>query len=731
MKTISIELRAIVIAAMATLVAIPMSAELTLKECVLGSSLPSGIGQVTPALEDEYYYEFSEDHSRIVKRSYATGDEVGEIFNSAKARFCEVTNWAGFEMSADESYILLWTNVEPVYRYSFKADYYYYEVRHNRVDKLTEDGGEEIATLSPDSRMVAYVKDRNVWIKKIDYKSTVQVTTDGAEGVVTNGVPDWVYQEEFDLLNSLAWSPDCTILSFIRWDESEVPLYSMTLYGEACKNDSPYELYPGSMDFKYPKAGYDNARVSVLSYDVDNRTLKTANLPISERDYVPRIEYGTTSDRLMVTTLNRNQNLLQIYTVNPRSTVAKILYREQSTSWIDLDNADAAVWGENDFYILSDKTGHTHLYHYSNSGNLIAQVTNGDWDVTKYYGYDAKNKAYYIQCTMGGPLNRVIAKVDAKGKTTALSGTEGTYSAQWSSGFGYYIENFSNTTTPPQYRVKSAKGKELRAVELNQSYAAKYSTSVVPTKEFFTIPSDGYQLNAYCIKPVDFDATKKYPVILAQYSGPGSQKVVNSWRLEWEHYFATQGYVIVSVDTRGTGGRGKDFEALVYGKIGQLEARDQVAAARYMAAQPWVDAEHIGIWGWSYGGYITLMSMSEGTDNPFVAGVAIAPVTDWRQYDTVYTERYLKTPQQNEDGYIDGSAIGRVGDLSGRLLIIAGTADDNVHLTNTLQYQVAATDAGKIIDMMIYTNMNHSINYCNVREPLYIKVLDHFNNYLK
>lgn len=706
------------------------AAEFTLKDAVLGASVPAGIGRIVPANDGECYYELSEDQSKIVKRSYKTGEEVTTVFDASTARYCEISYWEGFEMSANESYILLYTGKKPIYRHSFSADYYYFDVRHNRLDKLTEEGGEEIATMSPDSRQIAYVKDNNVYIKKIDFNSIVQVTTDGERNKITNGVPDWVYQEEFDLLSSLAWSPDCTMLSFIRWDESEVPMYSMALYGDAYDDESPYAMYPGSFDYKYPKAGMANATVSVVSYDVDNRTLKTADLPITERDYVPRIKYATSTDRLMVTTLNRNQNELKIYVVNPKSTVAKLFYSETSKSWIDLKYADAAVYNEKDFYILSDKSGYAHLYNYSNAGNLIKQVTSGDWNVTDFYGYDPVAKVYYIQATLNGPANRVLAKVDAKGNVVKMSGDEGTYSARFSKNYAYYVQSFSDVNTPPQYRVFSSKGKELRSLELNETYADRFTGGNIPKKEFFTFTSDGYTLYGYMIKPVDFDAAKKYPVILAQYSGPGSQKVLNTWKLEWEQYFATQGYIIVSVDGRGTGGRGKEFESLVYKKLGKYEAIDQIATASYMASQPYVDSKRIGIWGWSYGGYAVLMSMSQ-KDSPFAAGVAIAPVTDWRFYDTVYAERFLRTPQQNEEGYENGSAINLAGNLKGRLLIVAGTADDNVHMTNTLQYQVAATAHNKLIDMMIYSNMNHSINYRDARYPLYLKVLDYFNTYLK
>ena len=703
---------------------------LTLQEAVLGQSAPSRIGEMIPANDGETYYALSDDHSKIVKRSYKTGEDVVVVFNSSTARDCSIDYWNGFEVSEDEKTILLYTNKRLIYRHSFYADYYTYDVRHNKLTKLSEKGGEEIATLSPDARMVAFVKDNNLYVRKLDYGTVLPVTTDGKRNEIINGVRDWVYQEEFGLLNGIAWSPDNLTLSFLRWDEREVPMYGINFYEGACNPKSQYELYPGRFEYKYPVAGEHNSVVSLVSYDVENRTLKTIKLPITADDYIPRIKYAKTSDRLMVTTLNRNQNLLQIFAVNPRSTVSKLIYKEESASWIDLSNADAAQYGENSFTILSDKSGYTHLYQYSNSGALIKQITKGDWNVTDYYGYDDVLKVHYIQTTLNGPLNRVLAKVDARGNVVKISGESGTYSASFSKNFGYYVQSFSDVKTPPQYVVFNNRGKKVRTIESNAEYAEKYTAGNIPVKEFFTFQSDGYELNGYMIKPVKFDASKKYPVILSQYSGPGSQKVLNSWKMEWEQYFATQGYIIVSVDGRGTGGRGKKFESTVYMKLGKYESIDQCATADYMAKLPYVDSKHIGIWGWSYGGYETLMAMSQ-KGNRFAAGVAIAPVTDWRFYDTIYAERFMRTPQENSDGYYASAPINKVADVKGRLLLISGTADDNVHIANTLQYQAEMTEQNKVIDMMIYTNMNHSINYCDTRYALYLKVLDFFDTYLK
>lgn len=702
--------------------------DFSLRDAVLWQG-KKGIGEVTPSSDGESYYQMR-DGDKVVKVSFKTGSEQ-VVFDSSTARDCNISQWGGFYMSPDESKILLYANAEAIYRHSFRADFYVYELRHNKLEKLSKAGSEEIATFSPDGRMVAYVHDNNIYIKKLDYGTEVAVTTDGKKNNVINGVPDWVYQEELDMLNSLAWSPDNLTLSFIRWDESRVKTYPLQMFNGACNPIKENELYPGMYEYKYPKAGCENATVSVISYDVENRTLKTMNVPMAKDDYIAKIVYGKSSDRLMVTKLNRHQTEITLYAVNPRSTVAKSIYSEKSNTWIDYSLVTNAVYYDDFFIIRSEKSGWTHLYQYSNGGALMKQLTNGQWNVTDYYGYNPTTKSFYFQSTQVSPLDRTIAKVDAKGVVTPIVKGAGTYSAIFSGNMSYYIQNFSDAKTPNQYRViNTLTGKTVRNLELNEVYAEKYTGSSVPKREFFKFECNGNMLDGYMIKPLKFDANKKYPVIMSQYSGPGSQMVKNSWKVDWEEYFATQGYIVVCVDGRGTGYRGKEFESSVYMKLGKYETEDQIAAANYMASQSYVDAKRIGIWGWSFGGYEVLMAMSQ-TNSPYAAGVAIAPVTDWRFYDTIYTERFMRTPKENEFGYNDGSPLKRIDKQKGRLLIMAGTADDNVHITNTYQYVAEMTQQNKLFDMMVYLNMNHSIYGCGAREPLYRKVLEFFNNNLK
>lgn len=696
---------------------------LELSDFVL-SYRPYGIAATQKALNGEYYYQKSTDGSKIFRIAYKNEANETTIFNSEELKGCKITDWDGYEMSNDETKILLHTDTKMIYRYSYIADYYVYDVKSQRITKLTDEGGEEIATLSPDNQKVAFVKNNNVYIKNLADGTVTTVTTDGEKNKIINGVPDWVYQEEFGILNSLKWSPSSNTLAFIRFDESQVPMYSMTMYEGDCHPNKDYSLYPGSYDYKYPVAGEKNSVVSVMAYDLATSRLQKMNLPITDNDYVPHIDYGTQDDRLMVSTLNRTQNDLHIYAVNPATTQATEVYAEQSTSWIDSKSANDVMYYDTFFVMPSEKSGYMHLYQYAYDGKLIKQLTSGNENVTEFYGYDKARKQFFYQRT-NGPLNRMVESVDAAGKVTALTDGDGTYSAKFNSNFKYYIRTFSSQRIPNQYAIYNVNGKKVRDLELNREFAEKYTAPTVPQREFITVESDGYKLNGYIIKPVDFDPNKKYPVIMQQYSGPGSQQVLNKWSLDWQEYFATQGFIIACVDGRGTGGREKAFQSVVYQKLGKYESIDQIAAAKYMASLPYVDAKHIGIWGWSYGGYEALMAMSTpGSD--YAAGVAIAPVTSWKFYDTIYAERYMRTPQENPDGYRDGAPLENTDKLKGKLLIMWGSADDNVHVINSMQYISKLHGQGNQFDMMIYTNMNHSINGCSVRLPLYQRVLNFF-----
>ena len=710
---------------------------LTIEDFTTSVAGPFGIGAMSPNPVDGNSFFRLVSGNKIVSYSYKNPNSETTLYSSAEIDGLTSVKWNGFEVSNSGSRILLWTGSKPIYRHSFTADYYVADMVSGDTKKLSQEGGEEIATMSPDGTHIAYVKDNNVYIKSLVYEEdgqglndagTVQVTKDGKPNYIINAVPDWVYQEEFGLLNTFCWSPDGNTLAFVRFDESQVPMSSMTLYEGACNPDTTRALYPSRFDFKYPVAGEKNSIVTVWCYNVKTGALSQMNIPKTDEDYIPHIAFSGRNDALMVTTLNRTQNLMHIYRVNPADGSAVNVYSETSKSWIDSELANSVNYTDKTFVIPSERDGWARLYLYSLDGKLLRCLNTGNEAVTAYYGNDAARHLYFYQRT-AGPLNRVVCSVDEKGRETILGKHEGTTSARFNTDFSYYIEVYSNATTPTQYRVCKADGKRVRDLQLNTETAERFKDRI-PMREFFTFTSDGYELNGYIIKPANFDPTKRYPCIMSQYSGPGSQQVLNKWKADWETWFAMQGYVICCVDGRGTGGRGKEFESLVYLNLGKYEVIDQIAAARYMGMQPYVDAKRIGIWGWSYGGYMTLMSMSQ-RNSCYASGVSIAPVTSWRFYDTIYAERFMRTPQENPEGYKNGSALELVDNQKGDLLIMFGGADDNVHIINSMQYIALQHARGSQFEMMMFPNMNHSINGCGIRPALYQRVLNFFDRTLK
>ena len=699
---------------------------LTLEDCVLAGKNPVGIEQMTPARNAGMFYRLSNDGLRVERLDITTGNFT-TVFDTHSVSDCPVTAWDGFAMSDNERTILLWTNVESIYRYSFSADYYTYDCRTHRLTPVSEEGGEEIATLSPQGDKVAYVHHNNVMLHIVGEEGALAVTTDGRPQHVINGVPDWVYQEELSMLSSLRWSPDGATLAFMRWDETHVPMYSMTLYQGDCNQHDDYALYPGRFDFKYPVAGERNSDVNVHTYEVATGEVRTVEFIRSAQGYVSSIDFAPTG-QLMLGLFNRKQNDFAIERVDVTTGESRRVYHEASKVWIEPDLTQQVAYGEKSFVIPSEQSGYAQLYEWDYDNHLLRAITTGHENVTSYYGRDARGVHYYQRTA--GPLNRVLCSVDESGRERLLSAPQGWHSATFDAQRTCYVEQVSDALTPPRYRVRKASGKAVRDLELNEDYAARFTGRDVPRREFFTMQNDGVELNGYIIKPSGFDPTKKYPVIMTQYSGPGSQQVTNRWSLDWVNYFATQGYVIACVDGRGTGGRSRDFKTMVYRNLGYYETIDQLAAARFMASQPWVDADRIGIWGWSYGGYEVLMAMSQ-PGSCYAAGVAIAPVTSWRYYDTTYTERFMTQPQDNEEAYDAGAPLNHIDDLKGRLLLMFGSADDNVHIINSMQYVARLHAAGVMFDMMVYTNMNHSINGCDVRLPLYRRVLEHFDRELK
>ncbi len=678
------------------------------------------------------YLTLSDDGKHIDRCATATGDVQETVLNVEKTRENSIDHIEDFILSPDGKKLLVYSKKEMIWRHSFEANWHTFDIYRNILKPLsTEFAMQQAPAFSPDGRMVAFVAgEGNIYIKKLDYDSQVAVTKDGKKGEVINGVPDWVYQEEFGLLSTLTWAPDNSGLCYVKFNEADVPVYTFTLYQGACKPNDQYALYPGQFSYKYPVAGEPNSKATVHHYDVETRETKRVDLPYSSFEYIPRITYAGNAERLMVVTLNRDQNRMDIYSCNPKSTVAKAILSETDDAWIEPDTYEAIRWGEDSFVLQSYRSGWCHLYQYAYTGSLIRQLTSGDFNVTAYYGADAQG-AHYYQATSQGPLNRQVRRLDTKsGKSTDLSPVTGWADLQGDPAKGFYSIKYSSAEVPPRYTLYNTKQKQLRVLEANDSL--QDVVAKLPRKEFFTMESDGVTLNGYMIKPQGVSG--KAPVIMWQYSGPGSQEVKNQWSVDWQVAASQAGIGVICVDGRGTGGRERSFTTSVYRRLGYYETIDQRNAARYIASLPWVDASCIGIAGWSYGGFETLMAATadaSGMPQPtYAAAVAIAPVTDWRYYDSIYTERYMLTPAQNHDGY-ELAPTQFTDRLDCPLLIMHGTSDDNVHIANSFEYTARLVENAKSCYMMPFTGMDHSIRECGARAVVYGTMLHFFKQNLQ
>ncbi len=563
-------------------------------------------------------------------------------------------------------------------------------------------------------------------MKKLDFGTELALTKDGEAGKIINGIPDWVYEEEFTATRYFEWSPDSKQLAFVKFEESNVPQYEMQIFNDATGEEN-FSLYPSLLKFKYPKAGMPNSKVSVCVYEDFYKSTKAMKFSDSDEDfYVPRIKWTNSPDQLAVFRLNRNQNQLDLYFANPKSTVTKLILRQQDKYYVDYENIGNTYFTQDGryFFTISESDGYRHIYQYQMNGTLHKQLTKGKWDVTEFYGYDEVRKVVYYQSAEVSPLQRDVYTLDSKGKTMRLTDGKGSHNLSFNSNYSMFIDNVSSIENPNKITLHDRSGKAIRVLEDNADLAQKVKSMNLSSKSFFTFTtSEGFELNAWIVKPEAIDASKKYPVLLMQYSGPNSQLVLDKWDVGWEYYLATKGYVVVCVDGRGTGARGSEFRKCTYQQLGLLETKDQIEAAKYMARQSYVDANRIGIWGWSYGGYMTLMAMSSG-ENVFKSGIAVAPVTDWRLYDSAYTERFMRRPQENFTGYDSSSALQRAEKLHGKLLIVHGTADDNVHVQNTMLYTQCLVEAGKQFEMQLYTDKNHSILGTQARRHLYTRMSD-------
>jgi dipeptidyl-peptidase 4 len=626
-----------------------------------------------------------------------------------------------YTFSNDEKQILIANNTSPIFRHSFTATYYLYNLATKDLTKVLENVQEP--TFSPDGTKIGYAKENNLFIYDIASKAITQVTTDGKKNEIINGITDWVYEEEFAFVRAFDWSADSKKLAFIRFDESKVPQFSMDMYQK--------DLYPTSQTFKYPKAGEKNSEVSLHVFEIGSKSAKKINLGNYSDFYIARMKWTNDADILSAQVLNRHQDNLDLIFVDGTTGTAKVVLNEKDKAYVDVTD-NLTFLKDNSFIWTSEKDGFNHIYLYDKSGKLKNQVTKGKWEVTNYYGFDEKTKTVFYQSVENGSTVRDVYKISLDGKKKVkLSSQVGTNGATFSPDFTYYINTFSSVTTPPTYTLNSSKdGKQVQEIVNNTALVDKIKKYDLPTKEFFELTTEkGHKLNAWMIKPKDFDANKKYPVFMYQYSGPGSQEVANNWldtNDMWFMMLSQQGYITVCVDGRGTGYKGADFKKCTQKELGKFEVEDQIDAAKVIGNYTYVDKSRIGIFGWSYGGFMSSNCLFKGAD-VFKMAIAVAPVTNWRFYDSVYTERYLQTPQENASGYDENSPINHVSKLKGNFLLIHGTADDNVHVQNSMQMIEALVQANKQFDWAIYPDKNHGIYGGKTRIQLFNKM----TNYIK
>jgi len=693
---------------------------------------------IDPVKGTDLYARISQDGKKIVQYSFKTGQQTAVLFDVNNTQGEKISSFDGYIMSPDGTKMLISTNRQRIYRRSYKADFYIYTIKSRKLERLSDGGPQQSPVWSSNGLQVAFVRDNNIYLVKLLYNnSESQVTKDGKFNEVINGIPDWVNEEEFGFNTALTFNADGTMLCWIRYDESAVQQYSLQLFKGLKPEQQEYAVYPGSYSYKYPKAGETNSVVTAWSYDIKSHRTQKLAVPLDADGYMPRILPTSDADKIMVYTMNRHQDVLNLYTVNPRSTVARLLIKESVPKYVKEEAMAAIKVGSNTILLPSDRDGYMHLYLYNQNGQLLRKIAPGNYDITDVYGYDETTGDVYYQAAALNPHDRQIYVAHKNGQIQRLSNQSGWNDAIFSGDYKYFINTWSDYNTPYVYTTRDGRGKVIATNVDNKALIEKtrqYGWTKRDTFSFTT--SEGVHLDGWMVKPANFDASHKYPVIMFQYSGPGSQEVRNYWASgsmgqggAFDQYLAQQGFIVVCVDGRGTGGRGAAFEKAIYLRMGDLESKDQVETASYLGKLPYVDKDNIGIWGWSFGGFNTLMSMSEGRP-VFKAGVAVAPPTSWRYYDTVYTERYMRTPKENPTGY-DTNPIHRASKLHGALLICHGTADDNVHPQNTFEYAEALVQADKDFKENYYTNRNHSIFGGNTRKHLLRQIAQWFELNLK
>ncbi|MGI9593769.1 MAG: S9 family peptidase [Patiriisocius sp.] len=700
--------------------------QINLQEIWSGAFRTQGLDELRSLKSGKQYavlnYNQSSGESSVDVYDYLSGEKVNTLVTSSEIK--DANYFLTYTLSKDETKVLLATDLQQIYRRSTLGTYHVYDVNTKKTILVSEHKIQE-PVLNPAGTKVAYGYNNNIFIKNLATGRTTQVTEDGLKNSIINGITDWVYEEEFAFVRAFEWNNDGSKIGYIKFDEAKVPRFSMDVYGKG--------LYPKQQVFKYPKAGDPNAGVSLHVYDIE--TQKTSNVDLSEYNnyYIPRIKWTQQTNVLSVQTTNRKQNTIDLIFVDASKNQTSLVLQEKDDAYVDITD-NLTFFKDNSFIWTSERDGWNHIYHFNKNGTLKNQITKGPWEVTNYYGYNPKNNTIYYQSTENGSINRGVYSVNVKGKNKKeLSVDTGTNRASFSKDYSYYINTFQSATTPSIFTLNDSNtGSVIKQIKDNAALATKVAGYKMSEKEFSTISINGNDLNMYTIKPLDFDPSKKYPLFMYQYSGPGSQNVANKWNGSndyWHQMLVQQGYIVVCIDGRGTGLKGRDFKKVTQLALGKYEVEDQITAAKKLGALPYIDANRIGIWGWSYGGFMSSNCLFQGSDT-FSMAIAVAPVSSWRFYDTIYTERYMTTPQENASGYDTNSPMYHVDKLKGKFLLVHGSADDNVHVQNTTRLVAALVQANKQFDWAIYPDKNHGIYGGNTRIHLYTKMTNFIKNNL-
>jgi len=676
----------------------------------------------------------------IVKYAYKSGSAVDTLVKTEDLIYkSKPISFSSYSFNANETKLLLAQDSEAIYRHSSKSNYYAFDLNERVLEPITDfsSGKQQLAQFSPTENKVAFVRANNLFLADLDAETELQITTDGEWGKTINGAVDWVYEEEFSFHRGFYWSPEGSKIAFYRFDESDVKEFDLTYY---------FNLYPTLYNFKYPKAGEKNSKVEVHVYSLEeNETLKV-DVGSENDQYIPRIKWTQSDNLLCIMRMNRLQNELEFLLADIESQSGgkikpKRCYYEKSDTYIEINDNLIFLTDKKHFLWNSEKDGWNHIYLYNLDGTEMAQLTKGQWEVVSFYGTNQKRKEVYFSAAIENSISEEIYALDysvylkksskaepeddSRKQLKKLTPNGKTNTAVFSETFDYFINFASSTSEPQNITLRTYSGKVVRNLEDNAALAERVDKLSISPKEFGTLKNrHGDELNYWIIKPQNFDASIEYPLMFMIYGGPGSNRVSNEWgglTYFWHQMLAQQGYVIVSVDPRGTMRKGRDFKHSTYMQLGKNETEDFIDAAKHFGEKSFVDSERIGMMGWSYGGYMSSLCMTKGAEY-FKLGIAVAPVTNWRYYDSIYTERFMRTPQENPDGYDDNSPINHVDKLEGHFLLIHGGADDNVHLQNTMEMVTALVDADKQFDLFVYPNKNHGIYGGNTRYHLFTKM---------